>query len=351
MRLVIFLILLLAATSRGLSVERSDPDFVTASLLVASPGKALYQCTGHAALRMECTAYGLDHVFSFETNVDVWKFISGKSKGRMAAIPTGEYLAQFREEGRGVTAYKLNLTPEQKQMLWREMDQSIETGESEFNIRHRSCLQEILRGIEASGIPLYIGSEDLYALSSGAFVDALVGEKSPWANMAIAALLGWEIWQHDPAMSRIYPLAFQSHWRHAYIGGRPLIDGEPRTLMGVERPDRAARFTPLLAAMLVFLIALLPWKWVDWTIFGMTTLVGVALVIIPLTSGMGAPVGPFEILFNPLYPLILRYRRARRIYCILIWLGPLSMIPVFGLDIIPMVIIAAALAYRLYRLK
>ena len=44
-------------------------DFVVASLLVVSPGPAVYQVFGHAALRMQCPSAGLDNVFSFETDL------------------------------------------------------------------------------------------------------------------------------------------------------------------------------------------------------------------------------------------------------------------------------------------
>ena len=37
-------------------IDRSDPNFVTASLLIMSPGNKLYSCAGHSCIRLECPA-------------------------------------------------------------------------------------------------------------------------------------------------------------------------------------------------------------------------------------------------------------------------------------------------------
>jgi len=103
-------------------VDRADPNFVTASLLVMSPGDELYSCAGHSCIRLECPKFNLDYCFSYESegvSDKIFTFFMGKLKMGMFAIPTAEYLKLGRESGRGVTQYRLNLPPDAKQRLWK----------------------------------------------------------------------------------------------------------------------------------------------------------------------------------------------------------------------------------------
>ena len=107
---------------------RQTDGFVTASVLVASPGEEGYSTLGHCALRMECPVYGLDYCFSFEMNTgtaatDYLAFFSGQSPAGFVAMETPVYLQRFKDEGRGIVQYTLNLTPRQKQELWRRLDE------------------------------------------------------------------------------------------------------------------------------------------------------------------------------------------------------------------------------------
>ena len=48
-------------------IDRSDPNFVKASLLIMSPGDELYSCAGHSVLRLECPKFNLDYCFTYES--------------------------------------------------------------------------------------------------------------------------------------------------------------------------------------------------------------------------------------------------------------------------------------------
>ena len=79
-------------------VDRTDPNFVTASLLVFGPGEELFSCAGHACIRLECPTYRLDYCFSYESepiSAKVLTFFAGRLKMGMFAIPTQEFLKQY----------------------------------------------------------------------------------------------------------------------------------------------------------------------------------------------------------------------------------------------------------------
>ena len=98
-------------------VDRTDPNFVTASLLVFGPGEALYGRAGHIAFRLECPKFNLDYAFSYEGEAagdQILKFFAGRLKMGMFAIPTQEFLKQYIETGRGCRQYVLDLSPAAK---------------------------------------------------------------------------------------------------------------------------------------------------------------------------------------------------------------------------------------------
>lgn len=128
----VFLLLWLHA---GLCAAQSFTEPVYASILATSPGEKVYQCTGHAAVRLQCPDFDLDNVFSFETSSENTGIqILGRVKGRFSRIATSEYIDQFRTEGREVKEYPLNLTDSQIRTLWQLLDEASELGLSLIHI-------------------------------------------------------------------------------------------------------------------------------------------------------------------------------------------------------------------------
>jgi len=83
------------------SIDREAPDFVTVSMLVAEPSDVLYSCVGHCALRLECPTFNLDYIFSYEGDnleEEKFKFLLGKLKMGLLAVPTEEYLVYCRND-------------------------------------------------------------------------------------------------------------------------------------------------------------------------------------------------------------------------------------------------------------
>ena len=127
-------------------------NFVTASLLVASPGKAIYSQLGHAAIRMECPIHNLDYCFSFEEEAGmggIVKFFVGKTDAHMMAVPTAEFLEGFKRDGRQMKQYTLNLTTHEMQELWRLLDNDYVDEElRHFNYMQNNCSSVSLQAVE-----------------------------------------------------------------------------------------------------------------------------------------------------------------------------------------------------------
>ena len=87
------------------TIDRLAPDFVKVSLVVCDPSEVLYSTLGHAALHLQCPTFGLDYIFSYESeNVrdKIWTFLKGNLKMGMFAIPVDTFLVPYQLSGRGV---------------------------------------------------------------------------------------------------------------------------------------------------------------------------------------------------------------------------------------------------------
>ena len=105
-----------------------DEDFIHASLLVIGPGDNVVTCFGHAAIRMQCPTHQLDYCFTFEMKLaegEHMKFLTGQAKAGFIVAPTPAFFSQYMDKGRGITEYDLNLSPSEKQLLWRNLDQEV----------------------------------------------------------------------------------------------------------------------------------------------------------------------------------------------------------------------------------
>ena len=115
----------------SIKVLPDSSNFVTASLLVATPTNTIYSVFGHATLRLECPVHNLDYVFTFESDTNVGTFmtgVAGKAIAKYVAVSTSDYLREIENDKRGVTQYELNLTVEEEKELWRLLDEDMMAG-------------------------------------------------------------------------------------------------------------------------------------------------------------------------------------------------------------------------------
>lgn len=130
----------------GDNIDRTADDFVTVSLCVADPTNwrdDVLGVYGHAFLRLQCPVFDLDYCYSYEServNGQLMKYLRGKLKMGMFAIPTQEYLADYRKWDRAVHEYVLALPPEVDQKLWEIMDNHVLEGtDLVLDLKERGC--------------------------------------------------------------------------------------------------------------------------------------------------------------------------------------------------------------------
>ena len=127
-------------------------DFITVSLLISEPLPVLFSVFGHATLRMECPTYHLDYIYTLESDDTKGVFITGvlgKAKAKYVAIVTDSILSDCRNQGRQVMHYRINLTPREKQELWRLLDEEIAAGAyHNFNLLTTNCLSSSIINVQ-----------------------------------------------------------------------------------------------------------------------------------------------------------------------------------------------------------
>lgn len=237
---------------------RLAPDFVTASLLLASPGEKVYQIFGHAAIRMQCPAHGLDNVFTYEVDPGAGFFdvIFNKARARFAAVDFKEYVGEFASEGREVVQLRLNLSPAEKQRLWQILDEkAFGTFQSSFNPFGRHCLTMSLDQIDLSlGGGRLRPSESAASMDNGQKTLAASRGGNEWHRMVCLSTLGTSADVTQPLLQVPANMAGEyAGWSIDDGEGklRPLFSGEPELLTRRTSPVDRSPVTPLAVAIFI----------------------------------------------------------------------------------------------------
>lgn len=286
-------------------------DFVSASLLLASPGNSIYSVFGHSALRMQCPSQKLDYCFTFETEnglAGYVKFFAGQAKAGFAAVPTAEYLATYAKEGRGVTAYPLNLTPHEKQELWRALDNDMVQGpHRKYNLIKNQCLSMSLLLVEEILEDEFIDFQRLPypmpVVSNGQGI-RILSRKSPWATFIFMSFMGTEADTHWEEEYRMCPETMPYILKYARIvsvdrtKSRPLLKSAPTALKTTTLVVKPSPISPdvVFGALLLFtgLLTLAQWRGkgqrlamgYDRTLFVLQTIAGFFLLYVTLVTGL-----------------------------------------------------------------
>lgn len=246
------------------TIDRLAPDFVTVSLCIADPTDQTQDylgITGHAFLRLQCPTFGLDYCFSYESEKikgQLWDYLTGKLKMGMFAVPTNEYLEDYRVWKRAVHEYHLNLPPEAEQRLWEQMDNHMMSERDiQMNLVKFGCTNTILRYVEKALSPTqikYNWSEKYLTKSAMEIAEEHVGNY-PWTFLGLRLTAGREYAQMvSPKQKVLFPTDLLEVWSSATIDGEPmleyvgdLVEAEP---VEVEKPW----FTPQLCGFLFLII-------------------------------------------------------------------------------------------------
>ena len=331
-----------SSPNHSVKVLPDSSNFVTASLVIATPLNNSFSLFGHVALRMECPVHHLDNVFSFEHDGMVNPFqtgIMGKAQGACVLVPFGEYLQHSRAEGRGVTQYELNLTLEEERDLWRRLDEDMMAGRNRhFNLLHDNCLSSSIFRVQQSlqgeyldwgnvGYPMNLCYGDLARLSMRDF---------RWIEFAIMTVCGTSYhWQ--PGTDFLYvpeymPQMLQdARFVNPETGeGRPVLKGKGQQLSVAQVKTAPSTVSPerVFGSLLLITVLLTMGEWLwnwrrmphvfDIVLFALQTLMGLLLLYVMVFSDLfGGLWNWYLLVFNPVpFLLWLLFRKKRNYPCV-----------------------------------
>jgi putative membrane protein len=108
----------------------SNADSIQISLLTCSPGKEVWAQYGHTAIRYYDKESGEDFainygIFSLDQTYFIPRFVLGMTDYRMGVQPMDIFLAQYSYEGRGVVEQVLNLSSEDKEVIYKALQENM----------------------------------------------------------------------------------------------------------------------------------------------------------------------------------------------------------------------------------
>lgn len=216
------------------TIDRLDPDFVLVSFCMADPtdqSQDYLGMTGHAFLRLQCPTFGLDYCFSYESEKikgQLWDYITGKLKMGMVAVPTEEYIEDYRVWKRAVHEYRINMPAEAEQRLWEQMDNHmLSEQEMQMNLIKYGCANTLLRYVEHALSPTQIEYQwpEKFLTKSAMEIAAEHLECYPWSLLGLRLIAGKEYAQlTTPKQKVIYPSDLLEVWSQATINGEPMLE-------------------------------------------------------------------------------------------------------------------------------
>lgn len=322
--------------------EQVDSNFVIASIIIADPGDVPYSTVGHVGIHMQCPEHNLDYVFSYESEdarSKVLRFLSGKLRMGLAAIPYQEYLDMFRPQGRGVKEYTLYLPIEVKRNLWRVLDNHLMEGmDLPYDYMNRGCANSTLK--------LLMEGMDTLKISFGKWpqkfnltrreLTEIQMKNVPWTWCFMNLICNGQI---DAPCSKIdkviMPADLIEVLKDATVQGKPLMQKEPATLLPDNHIVKPCLFTPFVLSILVLLLTILCAVYksgiMDYTLLAVQTILGLITIYLVFFSTLPCTEWSWLIIpFNPL-PLIfwkwrqkwsLPYAIIIGIWALVMWLWP-----------------------------
>ncbi len=300
------------------TIDRLAPDFVTVSLVVCDPGEIMYSVLGHACLHLQCPSFGMDYIFSYESESvegKVRRFLMNDLKMGMMALEMDDYMTPYIAEERGVKEYILNLPPEVKNELWRMCDERMMQGMNlEYDPVKRGCAISVVHSVEdaiKSANRMYGTNYQITYPEWGAPFDRTLREifydNAPhdWGLFFCMTIVGGIV--DKPRLPHkeklICPKELADTWMQCSIDGKPLIS-EPVKILNEGIIKKTSLFSPVIASLVVLILAILSFflkvPYLDWLILAGQTLLGCLMLWLWLSplpaTGWSWLLIPFNIL-------------------------------------------------------
>lgn len=341
-----FILSVVNATAGAQSM--TNPDRIQISLLTCSPGKEVWAQYGHTAIRYYDKESGEDlainyGIFSLDQTYFIPRFVLGMTDYRMGVQPMDMFLAQYSYEGRGVVEQVLNLSAEDKEVIYKALQENMkpENVVYRYNYFFDNCTTRARDMLvnHLHGKVVYPPAEEDATFRS---MIHKWNNKYEWAQFGEDLLLGVNADRKTTKSEQQFlPENLRSDFDKAKYNGKPLVK-ETNVLLDAETEvvEPVFPLSPLSVALIFAVISLVMmlfsyrrqqvyWAW-DLALMLTSGLMGIIFFVMIFSQHPCVSLNFILLFFNPL-PLFFLYStiKKKKVIWWKIW-GVLIILGLFG---------------------
>ena len=341
-----FILSVVNATAGAQSM--TNPDRIQISLLTCSPGKEVWAQYGHTAIRYYDKESGEDlainyGIFSLDQTYFIPRFVLGMTDYRMGVQPMDMFLAQYSYEGRGVVEQVLNLSAEDKEVIYKALQENMkpENVVYRYNYFFDNCTTRARDMLvnHLHGKVVYPPAEEDATFRS---MIHKWNNKYEWTQFGEDLLLGVNADRKTTKSEQQFlPENLRSDFDKARYNGKPLVK-ETNILLDAETEVAEPVFplSPLSIALIFAVISLVMmlfsyrrqqvyWAW-DLALMLISGLMGIIFFVMIFSQHPCVSLNFILLFFNPL-PLFFLYStiKKKKVIWWKIW-GALIILGLFG---------------------
>lgn len=341
-----FILSVVNATAGAQSMR--NPDSIQISLLTCSPGKEVWAQYGHTAIRYYDKESGEDlainyGIFSLDQTYFIPRFVLGMTDYRMGVQPMDMFLAQYSYEGRGVVEQVLNLSAEDKEVIYKALQENMkpENVVYRYNYFFDNCTTRARDMLvnHLHGKVVYPPAEEDATFRS---MIHKWNNKYEWSQFGEDLLLGVNADRKTTKSEQQFlPENLRSDFDKARYNGKPLVK-ETNVLLDAETEVTEPVFplSPLSIALIFAVISLVMmlfsyrrqqvyWAW-DLALMFTSGLMGIIFFVMIFSQHPCVSLNFILLFFNPL-PLFFLYStiKKKKVIWWKIW-GVLIILGLFG---------------------
>ena len=307
----------------------TNPDRIQISLLTCSPGKEVWAQYGHTAIRYYDKESGEDlainyGIFSLDQTYFIPRFVLGMTDYRMGVQPMDMFLAHYSYEGRGVVEQVLNLSAEDKEVIYKALQENMkpENVVYRYNYFFDNCTTRARDMLvnHLHGKVVYPPAEENATFRS---MIHKWNNKYEWAQFGEDLLLGVNADRKTTKSEQQFlPENLRSDFDKARYNGKPLVK-ETNVLLDAETEVAEPVFplSPLSVALIFAVISLVMmlfsyrrqqvyWAW-DLALMLTSGLMGIIFFVMIFSQHPCVSLNFILLFFNPL-PLFFLYSTIKK---------------------------------------
>ena len=322
-----FILSVVNATAGAQSMR--NPDSIQISLLTCSPGKEVWAQYGHTAIRYYDKESGEDlainyGIFSLDQTYFIPRFVLGMTDYRMGVQPMDMFLAQYSYEERGVVEQVLNLSAEDKEVIYKALQENMkpENVVYRYNYFFDNCTTRARDMLvnHLHGKVVYPPAEEDATFRS---MIHKWNNKYEWSQFGEDLLLGVNADRKTTKSEQQFlPENLRSDFDKAKYNGKPLVK-ETNVLLDAETEVAEPVFplSPLSVALIFAVISLVMmlfsyrrqqvyWAW-DLALMLTSGLMGIIFFVMIFSQHPCVSLNFILLFFNPL-PLFFLYSTIKK---------------------------------------